>query len=1176
MRALDDDLADGFFAGLVRRPVALLVLLATLIVMGLLAYARIPLAMMPEGIQPQSLRIFALHPGSSPAENESQVARPLEEQLRTISGISDIESNSFEDYVSIHVRFGSDQDADVMKAEVRDRIERTQASLPATVERVQLYSWSQSDMPLMWFAVLAKVDSERTDYLMDSVVQRRLAAVDGVGQAEIFGMLDDSVRVLLDEDRVSAANLDIGELIRRLSSDNFALPMGEVEDGGRRILLRSDMRFRSPEEIAAFPIGAGLVLGDVARVVRAKNVRDQLSRINGSYAYWGFIRRSGQANVVATCERLEQAFDELRADARLSGDFDFLVVFDQGKFIGSSLDTLLGSALWGGGLAVAVLFVFLRRVRLTLCVALSIPISALLAVAWSYFSGGSLNVLTMTGITLALGMLVDNSIVVVENISRLVGTGLSRRAATVQGTREVGLAVALATLTTVVVFLPMIFMTSHPDMRVIFGELGLPLCLSLLFSLVVALVFLPVVAERVVGPRPAPAERCARACAAFAAMPARAVSALIGALRWLAHLGLRGLYHVERALLAALAPLRVPLALALAGLAAWRLASLPGSSAALAALERAGAAPPGAWRAEGRGLVAGALLPALGAILLVLWSARWRRGLARPPVRPARLRPRGNSLIDLAVGANRALVEWSLAHRAAASCVALACVLSVRVPLANMTIAPFGQDEEPTSIGIQIELESNFTLEEASHEFARYEEWLAPRKAAWGFENLATVFDISGGEVTLWWDMAQDPIELERLRRELRAELPRFAGHAVSIGRDEDPDGRLRSMLVFRLNGPDPDELERLGREAQTLLEGVPGIASVKSPLEEAPEQVRLVLDAETAHELGVSASVALENVAWALRGFALPRFHEPGREIPLILEYDEEQVAGLDTLRDLQIWTGTGVVPLTSVAQLEFARGSRAISRRNGKTAFTLIAQVDDPTQQQSLSEAGHAALAAMTLPRGYAWGEEDLVGRRQELEMGELRRALALSVVLVFLLMGILFESFLLPFSVLTTVPFAFVGGVWTLYLTGTTMDSVGWIGVIILVGVVVNNGIVLIDRIHRLRSELPRAAAVVEGSATRVRPILMTALTTVFGLLPMALSQPSGQGLDYRALATCVAGGLAVSTLFTLWVVPLAYTLLDDFATALAARGRWALRPLDPKAARALAARLRRAAR
>jgi HAE1 family hydrophobic/amphiphilic exporter-1 len=327
-------------------------------------------------------------------------------------------------------------------------------------------------------------------------------------------------------------------------------------------------------------------------------------------------------------------------------------------------------------------------------------------------------------------------------------------------------------------------------------------------------------------------------------------------------------------------------------------------------------------------------------------------------------------------------------------------------------------------------------------------------------------------------------------------------------------------------------------------------------------------MDAERASTLGVSADVALQNIAWALRGWQLPRFQEAGREVPLILEYDEEELAGLSTLRDLQIFNGTGAVPLTSFAELEFARGSREIHRRDGQVSYTLVGTVDSPLRQRSVSEDGYELLRReLELPRGYAIGEEDLVSRRSEEELKEINQALLFSVVLVFMLMAILFESLLLPLSVLFTIPFAIAGAIWTLYLSDTDMDTIGWIGMIILVGVVVNNGIVLVDRIHSLRAtSATRDEAVLEGCATRVRPIVMTALTTVIGLLPMATSEPTGEGFDYRALATCVAGGLAISTFFTLWVVPLAYTLFDDLAAALRTDSGWAFKAMTRRATRA----------
>jgi multidrug efflux pump subunit AcrB len=1153
----------GLFAGLVARPVALSVVFVALLVVGLIAYDRIPLQMMPDGFVEPGLQVWVAHPGSSAQENEEKVARVLEGELRTLSRIEEIESTSNDESVWISIQFEADTDMDLAKAEVRDRIERGRSELPATVRDIGIWSWSNDEMPVMFFAMLHPGESRRTDFLIDEVIQRRLQALDGVGRVEIFGVLDDSMRILLDEQRVRAARVDLGRLIGRLSSDNFALPMGEVTDGGRLVLLRSDMRFTSPEEIAAYPVGDGLVIGDLGRVEAVKSVRNRLFRIDGSYAYYGEVQKDSQANVVATCERVRAAFEELERDPRLGGEFKFLPLFDQGEFIETSLGQLRSTALWGGGLAVGVLFVFLWRVRLTLCVALSIPVSVLLAIAWLYFGGGTFNVLTMTGITLAMGMLVDNSVVVIENVSRLAAQGRSSREAAAVGTREVALAVLLATLTTVVVFLPLIFMSQNPMLRILFGELGLPLCLALVFSLLVALVFLPVVAARLVGPRPARVERLARRLARIGALPARGVALAAGAIAAAGFGLLRAVHGLSRLALGVLAPLRWPLAAlvaALAGWSAWSAWSAERLSARLPQFGARAAWPPG-------GALALSVLAALAALFVLLHLVpAWNKRRADPPRRPRSFVPQGDSIIGLVIGANRALVGWTLQHRLLASTLAALAFASVFWPQSHMTMTAFGQDENTSRLSLQVELEDNFTLEQAEQEMLRYEEFFEARRERWGFAHLATRFDEREGRLSVYWEGRRSRADLEANQREVREELPSFPGHRARL-RDEEAGGsRNRSLVTFRLQGPDSEELERYGERAVELLEGVRGLSGVSSPLEDSPGQVRVVFDSDLAQSFGISPEGALQSIAWALRGWQLPRYQEEGREVPLLIEYDDEEVEGLSTLRDLEISSRESPVPLASFAELEFGHGSRSIHRRNGQTSFTIQARVDDPLRQKEMSEEGYRALAALELPRGYSIGEEDLIGIRQEEELGELRSALLLSVVLVFLLMGILFESFLLPVSVLATIPFAVVGALWTLYLTGTTMDSVGWIGIIILVGVVVNNGIVLIDRIHSLRAAGPdgpgleRSAAVVEGCGNRVRPVLMTALTTVIGLLPMALSEPSGEGIDYRALATCVAGGLTASTFFTLWVVPLAYTLLDDLSTALHARTRWALRPAN----------------
>jgi HAE1 family hydrophobic/amphiphilic exporter-1 len=1156
---------SAFFGALVRRPVMLFTLCLTLVVIGIVTWVRIPVQMMPDGIVEPGLQVFVQNIGASAPENEEQVARVLEEELRTIQGIQDIDSSARQDSVMASVHFQATTDMNLAKAEVRDRVERARPKFPRTVSEISIWSWSESDMPVMFFALMHPGDSPRTDFLVKEVIQRRLEAVDGVGKVDVWGLLDDSRRILLDEQKVKAAHLDLGALIRRLSSDNFALPMGEIEDGGRRILLRADMRFRSIEEIEGYPIGNGLKLGDIAHVEDVKTVRDSLFRIDGRYAYFGQIQKDGQANVVETCKRLQKELAELEQDPQLGGEFQFLPIFDQGQFISTSLGQLENTAIEGGLLAVVILFIFLWRVRLTLLVATAIPLSVLFALAWIYFRGGSFNVLTMTGFTLALGMLVDDAIVVIENITRLRAQGASKREAVVRGTGDVALAVGLSTLTTVVVFMPLMFMSENPTVKILFGELGLPLCISMLFSLVVSMVFLPVAAEPLLEAHKIGAGRVARALQPLVELPGRALELVLRGLRASAHALLRALHPLQRGMLRLLTPLRWLVAAGALLLALWVARHYLGLARATTDVDAFGQGLPSAARLLPGLLVFGALVAAL---LALCGLPRWRARAAAAPAPPAASPRHFRSVIDAVVAGNGALLAWSLRHRVAASLLSLLCVFSVVVPVQHMQVAAFGEDDNRTRFVFQVVLEDNFTLAQASDEMQRYETLIEPRRADYGFDHLAARFSRSGGQIRLFFDHPQSKQHFDRLSKELQHGLPRFPGHKLVFTDSEAGSSgaasRLTSEVSFLLQGPSSEELARLAPQAIALLKAVPGLSSVSPPLENERRQVRLKLDQEIAQKLGIDSQTALQNVAWALRGFQLAPYQEPGREVPLIIEYDGTADAGLSTLRRMEIRSGNSTVPLTSIATLGFEDGQRTIYRHNGQSTLTLRAKLDNPANAQEAYKGGLRALEGLDLPRGFSVAREDSLLQRQDEELSAIKSAALLAFGLVFIVMAITFESLALPCAIIFTVPlYAGIGAYWTLYLTGTAMNSVGWIGIIILIGVAVRNGVVLIDRIQQIREEHPgmaRTAAVIEGAHNRVRPILMTTLTAVLGLIPMALTEPPGESIDYRALATCIAGGLTVSAVLTLWVVPLVYTLLDDLSIAFSKMLRWSLRRKD----------------
>ncbi|MBC8451380.1 MAG: efflux RND transporter permease subunit [Planctomycetes bacterium] len=860
--------ASHFFSFAVRRPVGLFVVFVTLVVIGAIAYARIPLQLLPSGFSDDSVQIWVPNPGASARENEEKVARIIEEELNTLQGIKRLRSSSNDDLVTMSITFQSSVDMNLAKAEVRDRLERARPKLPATTEQIGMWSESGGSLPLSFFSVTHLGDSDETDFLIDEVAVPRLEAADGVSKSQIWGVLQDTVRIQLDEDRVAGSNLDVMGLIQGLSSDNFSQPLGEVVDGGERLILRSDMRFKTPEEIAEYPIGNGMKISDVGRVTRSKSVRDRVTRVDGKYAYFGIAQKESSANVVEASRNFRAAIEELRNDPAVAGKLDFVPFFLQGDMIESSLNQLMTTAFQGGLFAAIVLLMFLKRIRTTICVALAIPFSALLALAFEYFTGGSFNLLTMIGITLAIGMLVDNAVVVVENILRVRPETGSDLEAAAEGTREIALPVTLATLTTVVVFLPVIFMSDNPMARVMLGGMGLPLCAALIASLLVAVVFLPVITARVIRPRGPRATQLALATGFVMRIPARALAVCIGAARWGFHQALRVAFVAERATLRVLTPLRWPLAIALVAGATY-FATQEVESGAAAALVG------GNLNTQGEAMrlaltFVPRLLPALlGALLLILGTPAWRRRLvaSAAPARPAQLVPAGHSLIDWLISSNRALVAWTLEHRRTALVLSLLAFLTVMIPLKKLGESAFSQGDGDNSIEFGVSFDANFTLAEASRELLVYEDYVEAHREDWGFSHWRDSFDDRGGELALFYEDALPALERKRVLGELRTGLPKPPGHRVRFFGTDNISETSNTVASFTLRGTDSGELTRLGAEARVLLEGVPGLAGVTLPDAQAPDEIRVAVNRDTALSLGYDSMNAVESIVRALHG---------------------------------------------------------------------------------------------------------------------------------------------------------------------------------------------------------------------------------------------------------------------------------------------------------------------
>ncbi|WP_457566598.1 efflux RND transporter permease subunit, partial [Caldithrix abyssi] len=483
------------------RPVTVVMTLLALMVVGFIAYKQIPVELMPAGFSPPFLGVWIPYPNANPEEVEQFIARPIEEHVRTLKGVKSVETNSFTNGCWAFVRFVQGTDMDLAYSQLRDRLDRAKADLPEDVERIFIRKWSNDDEPIMWVALIPEKPLDDPYYFTEQIIKKPLERIDGVASVEIWGAEQKSILIYINQDAIKSYKINLYNVIESLRQDNFSMSSGYIRTGGQKIYVRTIGKFRSLDDIRNIPIkGTNIFLKDVAEVIYDVPERQWIQRIDGQAAIQVGIYKEAMANTVKLCRQIEGRLNELLNDTRLTG-FKMEVLFNQGHFIEESVNNLQKAGIWGGFFAFLVLYFFLRRFRMTMIVIVAIPLSILISLTIIYFIGWSMNLITMMGLMISIGMVVDNSIVVLENIYHKKEQGLDMKAAAAKGASEVSLAVTMATLTTVVVFLPLILMNDDVGFRFYMLRIGLPVIFSLLASLFVALVFIPLAASRIVSRR---------------------------------------------------------------------------------------------------------------------------------------------------------------------------------------------------------------------------------------------------------------------------------------------------------------------------------------------------------------------------------------------------------------------------------------------------------------------------------------------------------------------------------------------------------------------------------------------------------------------------------------------------------------------------------------------------
>lgn len=1040
-----------------------MIFLAT-VVFGFVSLSRLDLRLLPEISYP-TLTIQTEYPDAAPMEVENFVTRPLEEAAGVVNGLRSLRSVSKPGVSEITLEFTWKTQMQYAALDVRDKIDLVE--LPRECDDPVILRYDPALDPVIRIGVSGTDNLVKLRYIADRTVKKELESLDGVASAKVLGGLEEEIQVELDERKLAMYGIPISLVGTRLSQDNVNQSGGRLRDKGAEFLLRTENEFRNVDEISNTIVreedGRKVILADLGSVKRGYMERDVITRLNGEEVVEVAIYKEGDANTVDVAAAVKRRVDELQK--QLPEGVQMTLLSDQSRFIKGSINEVRSNALLGALLAVFILYVFLRDARSTFIIGLSIPISIMFTFVMMRQLGVSLNLMSLGGLALGVGMLVDNSIVVLENISRHKDAGVDRTTATSVGAGEVSRAVIASTLTTVSVFLPIVFVEGIAGQ--VFKDQALTVSVSLMASLIVALMLIPMVSalqiKKTTPPPLAPREPSKR----------RVVRWMRAAGRFFAGTG--------------------PVAVARAA----------------------------------------------------LWTARRTSAALR-----AVFRPLHNGFDRLYRGVESAYaptLEWVLSHRAVflgAILLLFAASLGVSRLIGRELIPQFSQGE--FSFGVQ--LPEGSPLEATDAKIHRMEEITA------SYDEIGTCYSSVGtssragtnvqtkekhlGQVNVVMKNRRNRAAEERLVRELRARFQGIDGIEFKFSRPTFFS--FQTPIEVHIFGYNLETLKAFADEFSARMARIDGVKDVKSSLEYGNPELDVKFDRVRLSSLGLSLDEVSNTIKTKIKGEVPTKFKEREKQVDIRVRSTAWRTADVDRMRSLVVGEQGGKpILLSTVADVGVARGINQITRVSQQRAAIVSANISG-RDLGSVSDDVHALLASMKIPPRVT---AELGGQNEELlsSYRNLQLALLLAVFLVYLVMAAQFESFVHPFIILFTVPLGAIGVFFTLLIFGKPLSIVVFIGAIMLAGIVVNNGIVLIDYINQLRARGEKKLEAVRAAArVRLRPILMTTLTTVLGLMPMAMGL--GEGAEIRApMALTVIGGLIGATVLTLLVIPALYTVV-----------------------------------
>ncbi len=1017
----------------IKRPVLATVMMLTLVTLGIFSYRQLAIDQFPD-VEIPILSVITVYPGAAPESVEREVSKPIEEAVNPIAGVKYVNSISREGVSQVWVEFELGVDIDDVGQEARSKIGAIRGDLPREIEEPIVQKLDFAAMPIISLAVRSDAMSPRDlTTLVEKKVQRRIENISGVGKVDLVGPATREVNVDLKTDRLEALGMGVDEVIGGLRSENVNTPLGRLDRGTTEVPLRISGK---PAQVAGFADmviadrdGRPVTLGEVADVRDGVEEQRSLALIDGVPAIALDVLKQSGANTVKVVDAVKREIARLQAEMPAGTSIE--MVRDGSVWIRDSVRDVQETLVLGGILTVLIVFLFLNSWRSTVITGLTLPISVISSFIAMNFLGMTLNVMTLMALSLAIGLLIDDAIVVRENIVRHLEQGEDHFTAAANGTSEIGLAVLATTMSIIAVFVPVAFMKGIVGK--FFFEFGMTVAFAVLVSLFVSFTLDPMLSSRWVDP------------------------------------------DIER---------------------------------------------------TGR----------------------------RNPL--SRALDRFNAAFDRAADGYRGVIGWALDHRKTVVAGATAAFVAGLVVF-GMLQSEFFPISDQGEFQINVTAAPDASIDETRGRIEAIvgvlgdEPEVERTYASIGAGDTGTVRE--GSVYVKLVDRAERDRSQKEIQREVRARLALIPGITVAFAEPGNLD--TRKMVEASVRGEDIDTLKAIATKLKDRMYGVPGLVDLEMSLEQETPEYRLVVDRERASDLGVRTSQVAGAVSALVGGQAVTTYEdEDGDAVDVRVRLPEEARQGIEQVAALRLAVprpgdAPALVPIGDVTRHERSTTPSEVVRRDLSREVVVSANLDDLPLGTAVQKVEEIA-AGLDMPPGY---RVVMAGQSEEMDesFGYLGDALLLAVIMVYLILAAQFESFIDPLAIMLSLPLSIVGMAGMLLATGDTISIMSLIGLIMLMGLVTKNAILLVDYTKVLRREhgMDRREALITAGRTRLRPIMMTTLAMIFGMLPLALAM--GAGGEMRApMARAVIGGLITSTLLTLLVVPVVYSILDDF-------GAWVLR-------------------